>query len=238
MVGFPGILIVTKLSQHRHHRARRSWEDHAPWISSSPVRHARCAQRTSRSASWTRTPSSASSHHHLAKNTHHLGRLQINIVDTPGHPISGESKRVLAMVDCVLLLVDAVDGPDAAGRGSSPRRRSSTACGPDRGHQQDRPDGAPGWVLDQTFDLFDQLGRHRPSSWMFPGGLCRRRCAASRGSTRRCATATCSPCSRASPIIARARRRRRRLPAVQVTLPIIPATSGAIGGRPHQARHR
>ena len=95
-----------------------------------------------------------------AKNTsinwnNHL----INIVDTPGHAdFGGEVERALSMVDSVLLLVDAVDGP-------MPQTRFVTQKAFEKGlkpivviNKVDRPDARPDWVLDQVFDLFDRLG--------------------------------------------------------------------------------
>ena len=82
-----------------------------------------------------------------------------NIVDTPGHAdFGGEVERVLSMVDSVLLLVDAVDGP-------MPQTRFVTQKAFDQGlnpilviNKIDRPGARPDWVLDQVFDLFDRLG--------------------------------------------------------------------------------
>ncbi|MDE2306092.1 MAG: translational GTPase TypA [Gammaproteobacteria bacterium] len=96
----------------------------------------------------------------LAKNTAiNWGEYRINIVDTPGHAdFGGEVERVLAMVDSVLLLVDAVDGP-------MPQTRFVTQKAFAHGlrpivviNKIDRDEARPGWVLDQTFDLFDRLG--------------------------------------------------------------------------------
>lgn len=96
----------------------------------------------------------------LAKNTALRWRdYRINIVDTPGHAdFGGEVERVLSMVDCVLLLVDAVDGP-------MPQTRFVTQKAFALGlkpivviNKIDRPGARPHWVLDQTFDLFDNLG--------------------------------------------------------------------------------
>ena len=96
----------------------------------------------------------------LAKNTAiRWNDYRINIVDTPGHAdFGGEVERVLSMVDSVLLLVDAVDGP-------MPQTRFVTQKAFDHGlkpivviNKIDRPEARPGWVLDQTFDLFDRLG--------------------------------------------------------------------------------
>ena len=96
----------------------------------------------------------------LAKNTAIRWRdWRINIVDTPGHAdFGGEVERVLSMVDCVLLLVDAVDGP-------MPQTRFVTQKAFARGftpivviNKVDRDGARPDWVLDQTFDLFDRLG--------------------------------------------------------------------------------
>lgn len=85
--------------------------------------------------------------------------FRINIVDTPGHAdFGGEVERVLSMVDSVLLLVDAVDGP-------MPQTRFVTRKAFDLGlkpivviNKIDRPGARPDWVMDQIFDLFDALG--------------------------------------------------------------------------------
>lgn len=96
----------------------------------------------------------------LAKNTCVDWRgYHINIVDTPGHAdFGGEVERILSMVDCVLLLVDAVDGP-------MPQTRFVTQKAFARGlnpivviNKIDRPGARPHWVMDQVFDLFDNLG--------------------------------------------------------------------------------
>jgi len=96
----------------------------------------------------------------LAKNTAIKWKEhRINIVDTPGHAdFGGEVERVLSMVDSVLLLVDAVDGP-------MPQTRFVTQKAFDQGlnpilviNKIDRPGARPDWVLDQVFDLFDRLG--------------------------------------------------------------------------------
>jgi GTP-binding protein len=96
----------------------------------------------------------------LAKNTAiQWGKYRINIVDTPGHAdFGGEVERVLSMVDSVLLLVDAVDGP-------MPQTRFVTRKAFDMGfrpivviNKVDRPSARPLWVLDKTFELFDKLG--------------------------------------------------------------------------------
>jgi len=96
----------------------------------------------------------------LAKNCAiEYGGTRINIVDTPGHAdFGGEVERVLSMVDGVLLLVDAVEGP-------MPQTRFVTRKALALGlkaivvvNKIDRPGSRPGWVVDQTFDLFDKLG--------------------------------------------------------------------------------
>ncbi|MCW5567942.1 MAG: translational GTPase TypA [Dokdonella sp.] len=96
----------------------------------------------------------------LSKNTAITWRgNRINIVDTPGHAdFGGEVERVLSMVDTVLILVDAMDGP-------MPQTRFVTQKAFQMGfrpivviNKVDRPGARPGWVLDQTFDLFDRLG--------------------------------------------------------------------------------
>src|SRR5260221_1574015 len=95
----------------------------------------------------------------LAKNCAiEYGGTRINIVDTPGHAdFGGEVERVLSMVDGVLILVDAVEGP-------MPQTRFVTRKALGLGHKAivvvnkiDRPGSRPGWVVDQTFDLFDKL---------------------------------------------------------------------------------
>jgi GTP-binding protein len=96
----------------------------------------------------------------LAKNCAiEYGGTRINIVDTPGHAdFGGEVERVLSMVDGVLLLVDAVEGP-------MPQTRFVTRKALAQGlkaivvvNKIDRPGSRPAWVVDQTFDLFDKLG--------------------------------------------------------------------------------
>ena len=96
----------------------------------------------------------------LSKNTAIKWKdYHINIVDTPGHAdFGGEVERVLSMVDSVLLLVDAVDGP-------MPQTRFVTEKAFAFGlkpilvvNKIDRPSARPDWVIDQVFDLFDRLG--------------------------------------------------------------------------------
>ena len=96
----------------------------------------------------------------LAKNTAvEWNDYHINIVDTPGHAdFGGEVERVLSMVDSVLLLVDAVDGP-------MPQTRFVTSKAFEQGlnpivviNKVDRPGARPHWVMDQVFELFDRLG--------------------------------------------------------------------------------
>jgi len=100
----------------------------------------------------------------LSKNTainwaHGEDQYRINIVDTPGHAdFGGEVERILSMVDSVLLLVDAVDGP-------MPQTRFVTQKAFEMGfrpivviNKVDRDGARPHWVLDQTFELFDNLG--------------------------------------------------------------------------------
>ena len=96
----------------------------------------------------------------LAKNTAiNWQDYRINIVDTPGHAdFGGEVERVLSMVDSVLLLVDAQDGP-------MPQTRFVTQKAFDQGlrpivvvNKVDRPGARPDWVINEVFDLFDSLG--------------------------------------------------------------------------------
>lgn len=96
----------------------------------------------------------------LSKNTTiHWKGYQINVVDTPGHAdFGGEVERILSMVDSVLLLVDAVEGP-------MPQTRFVTQKAFAQGlhpivviNKVDRPGARPDWVINQVFDLFDRLG--------------------------------------------------------------------------------
>jgi len=96
----------------------------------------------------------------LAKNTAiKYGDYRVNIVDTPGHAdFGGEVERVMSMVDSVLLIVDAQDGP-------MPQTRFVTQKAFDQGlrpivviNKIDRPGARPDWVMDEVFDLFDRLG--------------------------------------------------------------------------------
>jgi GTP-binding protein len=96
----------------------------------------------------------------LAKNTAiRWNDYRINIVDTPGHAdFGGEVERVLSMVDSVLLLVDAQEGP-------MPQTRFVTQKAFAQGlkpivviNKVDKPGARPSWVIDQVFDLFDNLG--------------------------------------------------------------------------------
>lgn len=96
----------------------------------------------------------------LAKNTAIKWHdYNINIVDTPGHAdFGGEVERVMSMVDCVLLVVDSIDGP-------MPQTRFVTQKAFQSGlnpivviNKVDRPGARPDWVVDQVFDLFDNLG--------------------------------------------------------------------------------
>jgi len=95
-----------------------------------------------------------------AKNTAiRYGDTHINIIDTPGHAdFGGEVERVLSMVDAVLLLVDAQEGP-------MPQTRFVTQKAFNMGlkpivviNKIDKPAARPHWALDQTFELFDQVG--------------------------------------------------------------------------------
>ncbi len=96
----------------------------------------------------------------LSKNTAiNWGEYRINIVDTPGHAdFGGEVERVLSMVDSVLLLVDAQEGP-------MPQTRFVTQKAFNHGlrpivvvNKIDKPGARPDWVIDQVFELFDRLG--------------------------------------------------------------------------------
>ena len=96
----------------------------------------------------------------LSKNTGlRWKQWRINIVDTPGHAdFGGEVERVLSMVDSVLLLVDAVDGPMPQTSFVTKKALEAGLCPIVVINKVDRDGARPDWVLDQTFDLFDKLG--------------------------------------------------------------------------------
>jgi len=96
----------------------------------------------------------------LAKNTAiEWGGYRINIVDTPGHAdFGGEVERVLSMVDSVLLLVDAVDGPMPQTRFVTQKAFQQVLNPIVVINKVDRPGARPDWVIEQVFDLFDNLG--------------------------------------------------------------------------------
>jgi len=96
----------------------------------------------------------------LSKNTAiNWSGYHINIVDTPGHAdFGGEVERVMSMVDSVLLLVDAVDGPMPQTRFVTQKAFAAGLCPIVVVNKIDRPGSRPDWVIDQIFDLFDNLG--------------------------------------------------------------------------------
>jgi len=96
----------------------------------------------------------------LSKNTAIKWRdFRINIVDTPGHAdFGGEVERILSMVDSVLLLVDSVDGPMPQTRFVTQKAFARGLCPIVVINKIDRDGARPDWVLDQTFELFDNLG--------------------------------------------------------------------------------
>ncbi len=96
----------------------------------------------------------------LAKNTCvQWHGHQINIVDTPGHAdFGGEVERILSMVDSVLLLVDAVDGPMPQTRFVTQKAFARNLCPIVVINKIDRVGARPDWALNQVFDLFDNLG--------------------------------------------------------------------------------
>ena len=96
----------------------------------------------------------------LSKNTAiHWNGYRINIVDTPGHAdLGGEVELVLSMVDSVLLLVDAVEGPMPQTRFVTQKAFATNLSPIVVINKIDREGARPGWVLDRTFDLFDRLG--------------------------------------------------------------------------------
>ena len=96
----------------------------------------------------------------LAKNTAiDWKEHRINIIDTPGHAdFGGEVERILSMVDSVLLLVDAVEGPMPQTRFVTRKAFENNLCPIVMVNKIDREGVRPDWVVDQVFDLFDQLG--------------------------------------------------------------------------------
>ncbi|MCH2482206.1 MAG: translational GTPase TypA [Gammaproteobacteria bacterium] len=96
----------------------------------------------------------------LSKNTSIRWQdWRINIVDTPGHAdFGGEVERVLSMVDSVLLLVDAVEGPMPQTRFVTQKALEHDLAPIVVVNKVDRPGSRPDWVVDQTFELFDRLG--------------------------------------------------------------------------------
>lgn len=96
----------------------------------------------------------------LSKNTGlQWDGTYINIVDTPGHAdFGGEVERILSMVDSVLLLVDAVEGPMPQTRFVTSKALALGLCPIVVINKVDRSSARPDWVVDQTFDLFDRLG--------------------------------------------------------------------------------
>ena len=96
----------------------------------------------------------------LAKNTAIKWKdYNINIVDTPGHAdFGGEVERVMSMVDCVLLVVDSIDGPMLQTRFVTQKAFQAGLNPIVVINKVDRPGARPDWVVDQVFDLFDNLG--------------------------------------------------------------------------------
>src|SRR6476659_9498884 len=96
----------------------------------------------------------------LAKNAAlDYAGVHINIVDTPGHrDFGGEVERALSMVDGVLVLVDAVEGPMPQTRFVTKKALALGLCPIVVVNKIDRPGARAAWVVDQTFDLFDKLG--------------------------------------------------------------------------------
>ena len=200
MGGFPGTLhcdaetsaIIGRIIAHVDHG-----KIHPRGPASTPVRHARCCASESAADALRRIRTALERerrHHHFGEeHGHHLGRFPHQ---HRGHrrgyaDFGGEVERVLAMVDCVLLLVDAVDGP-------MPQTRFVTQKAFKHGlrpivviNKIDRDEARPGWVLDQTFDLFDQLGA-TDEQLDFPVVYASALTRLPRGSTAaRCAMATC-----------------------------------------------
>ena len=96
----------------------------------------------------------------LAKNTAiNWNEHRLNIIDTPGHAdFGGEVERILSMVDSVLLLVDAVEGPMPQTRFVTRKAFENNLSPIVMVNKIDRDGARPDWVVDQVFELFDQLG--------------------------------------------------------------------------------
>src|SRR5260364_313839 len=150
----------SRTPQYCHHRACRSWQNHPGRSNAPPVWCIPGESNGRRARDGFQCPGKERGITILAKNCaiEYLG-THINIVDTPGHAdFGGEVERVLSMVDSVLLLVDAVEGP-------MPQTRFVTKKALAQGLQSivvvnkiDRPGARADWVINQTFDLFDKLG--------------------------------------------------------------------------------
>ncbi|KAF1854368.1 hypothetical protein Lal_00008698 [Lupinus albus] len=153
-------------SQHRHHRPRRPRQDYARRPTARQSGTFRENQQIAERVMDSNDIEKERGITILAKNcaVEYEG-THINIVDTPGHAdFGGEVERVLSMVDSVLLLVDAVEGP-------MPQTRFVTKKALALGlkpivvvNKIDRPGARIDWVINQTFDLFDKLGAPKSSS--------------------------------------------------------------------------
>ena len=147
-------------AQRRHHRPRRSRQDHARRRAAAPERRRSAPTSGSPSAPWTTPISSASAASRFWPRTPRstTRTLLINIVDTPGHAdFGGEVERTLSMVDGVMLLVDASEGP-------LPQTRFVLRKALERRlppivviNKIDRPDARPQEVLNEVYDLFIDL---------------------------------------------------------------------------------
>ena len=180
--------------QRGDHRARRSRQDHARRPAVPPVRHLpRQPARRGAGDGFERPREGAGDHH---PRQMHLGRMaagtHINIVDTPGHADFGaEVERILSMVDGVILLVDAAEGP-------MPQTKFVTGKALALGlrpivvvNKIDRPDARPAEVLDEVFELFlTPRGQRRAARFPDPLRLGPRRLCRARPTTSARATST------------------------------------------------
>ncbi len=162
--------------QHRHHRPRRPRQDHARRQAAVAIGHVRRAPARRRAGDGQQRPRARARHHDprqelLDPVRGRAGETQINIVDTPGHAdFGGEVERVLGMVDGVLLLVDAVEGP-------MPQTRFVTMKALAQGlspivvvNKVDRPGARPEWVVNADVRALRSPRRERAPARL-PGGV-------------------------------------------------------------------
>ncbi len=196
----------SETSQHRHHRPRRSWQDHPRGQLAAPIRHARCAQGPARAGHGFQRSGAGARHHHSGQeHRHHLGRLSHQHRRHAGPRRFRRRGGARARHGGLRAAAGRCGG--RAHAADPLRHPEGLQAWPEahRGHQQDRPRrGASG--LGAGPDLRSVRPARAPptSSWISRSSM-PRPCAASPAWTRPCATATCCRCSRPSSSIARRR---------------------------------